>query len=166
MFRFVLQIDGDIAIDRAFNRVDQQISDLRIFAPGIAREFYAAEERLFQSEGASGASGKWVPLSKAYALFKTRSFPGKTILRREDTLYDSLTDPEAPDAIYRAERDEITFGTRDPKARAHHRGRGRLPARPVISLSESDKRRIQKSIQRDLVRFTRNLGFQVDERAA
>lgn len=166
MLRFQLQADGVMVLDRAFNRVDQTASDMRNFAPGIAGVFYAAEDRLFQSEGASGASGKWAPLSKPYERFKSRNFPGKTIMRREDTLYNSLTDPEAPDAVYRAEREEIVFGTRDPKALAHHRGRGRLPSRPLISLSESDKRRIQKSIQADLVRFTRNLGFQVDERAA
>lgn len=164
--RFTLRVDGVVVIDRAFNRVDQQASDMRNFAPGIAGVFYAAEERLFQSEGASGASGKWAALSKAYARFKARNFPGKSILKREDTLYESLTNPEAPDAVYRATQDEIVMGTRDPKALAHHRGRGRLPARPVVSLTESDKRLMQKSIQADLVRFTRQQGFHVEERAA
>jgi hypothetical protein len=39
-------------------------------------------------------------------------------------------------------------------------------SRPVISLSEDNKRKIVKSIQQRLVEFARHTGFQVDEKAA
>lgn len=165
MIRLIGSVDGVATLDRAFNRVDRFISDFRNMWPGIIDIFYAAEERLFESEGASGASGKWAPLSRAYAKYKAQHWPGLPILQREQDLVESLTNPDAPDAVFRAEKFELTIGTRDEKAHAHHRGIG-VPRRPVISLNERNKRDMQKSIQAQLVQFTRECGFEVNERAA
>lgn len=110
MIRFVAEVAGGIQLDRAFNRVDQEISDFRNFWPGVIVVFYEIETGQFQSEGAKGASGKWTPLSPAYKLFKEREFPGKTILRREDALYESMTGPDALDSILRPEKDELIIG--------------------------------------------------------
>lgn len=165
MIRLIGSVEGIPKLDRAFNRVDRFINDFRNMWPGIVDIFYAAEERLFSTEGSSGASGKWAPLSQAYAKFKAEKFPGMPILQREQDLMESLTNPDAADAVFRAEKFELTLGTRDEKAHAHHRGIG-VPARPVISLSERDKRAMQKSIQAQLVQFTRECGFEVDEKAA
>lgn len=166
MIRFSLSVAGDVIFDRAFNRLDQHIADFRNFAPVIAGQFYQFEGEQFESEGVAGASGKWAPLSKAYEQLKTIHFPGEKILQATHHMIDSLTDPDALDAVYIAEVDQIILGTKDEKALAHHRGLGRLPARPVISFSERQKRQLQKAIQRDLVKYTRSLGFQVVEEAA
>lgn len=166
MLRFVSTVDGIVTLDRAFNRIEEYISDFRSVWPSVTQEFYRIEAEQFASEGAAGASGKWTPLSPAYAKFKAVEFPGEPILQASHHMIESLTDPEALDAVFIPEPTQLTIGTRDPKALAHHRGRGRLPARPVISMSEAQKRRIQKAIQRELVEFTRRLGFQVREEAA
>ena len=166
MFRIIAEVDGVQNLNRAFNRTEGFIADMRNFAPAIAAEFYRAEDEQFKTEGAAGASGKWAPLSKAYERFKEQAYPGETILRATGHMNESLIDPEALDAVFIANKEEVIMGTKDPKALAHHRGGGRLPKRPVISLSETQKRRMQKAIQRELVEFTRSVGFQVDEKAA
>lgn len=166
MIRFQAELLGVPVLDRAFNRVEEFISDFRSFWPGVSQTFYAIEKEQFESEGSKGASGKWTPLSKAYEKFKQVRFPGKPIMQAEGHLFESLTDPDAFDAVFIPEKTQLTIGTKDPKAKAHHRGRGRLPARPLISLTESQKRRMQKVIQKELVEFTRRAGFQVEERAA
>ena len=153
-------------LNRAFNRVDEYISDFRGIWPSVAAEFYAIEEGQFESEGEKGASGKWAPLGKAYAKFKVVAFPDEPILKATHSLYESMTDPEALDAVYRLEEHELVIGTKVPYALAHQRGRGRMPARPIISLTEADKRRLQKAIQSQLVQFTRRAGFEVQEKAA
>lgn len=160
MIRFVAEVAGGVQLDRAFNRIDQEISDFRVFWPGVIVAFYEIETEQFQSEGAKGASGKWTPLSPAYKLFKEREFPGKTILRREDALYESMTGPDALDSILRPEKDELTIGSALPYALIHQK------TRPVISLSEENKRKITKSIQQRLVAFARATGFEVEEQAA
>jgi len=166
MIRFTGEVDGIPVLDRAFNRVEEHISDFRSIWPNVAKEFYAIEEAQFQSEGARGASGKWAALSPAYKRWKEIHYPGEPILKLAHPLYESLTSPDAPDSIFRMEATEMTLGSRTPYATAHQKGAGRMPARPPISLTESDKRRIQKSIQAGLVAFTRRAGFQVEEKAA
>jgi phage gpG-like protein len=56
----------------------------------------------------------------------------------------------------------MTLGTKHEAAVYHQRGGGRLPARPPLSLTEDDKRRMQKAIQLGLIEFTRRAGFQVN----
>jgi hypothetical protein len=160
VIRFVAEIQGSVQLDRAFNRVDQEISDFRNFWPGVVLAFYEIETAQFQTEGAQGASGQWAALSPAYKIFKEREFPGKTILRRTDALYESMTGPDALDSILRPEKEELTIGSALPYALIHQK------SRPVISLSEDNKRKIVKSIQQRLVEFARHTGFQVDEKAA
>lgn len=166
MFSITAEVDGVEVLNRAFNRTEGYIADFRNFAPAIAEEFYKAEVEQFRTEGAAGGSGKWTPLSRAYAKYKATKFPGETILRATGHMEASLTDRDALDAVFQATNDEIVLGTKDIKAVYHHRGRGRLPARPVISLSEAQKRRMQKAVQRQLVEFTRRAGFTVSEEAA
>lgn len=161
MLRFSGEVLGTPVLDRAFNRVEQIISDFRFIWPAVAKEFYSIEEGQFQSQGAKGASGKWAPLSKVYAKYKAIAFPGLPILQREQSLYESLTSPDAPDSVFRPEADQLTIGTRREGATAHQRGTGRMPARPPISFTERDRRGIQKAIQTQLVRFTRQAGFEV-----
>lgn len=164
---FRIDVEGVTVFDRVFNRLDQGISDFRSIWPGVAGTIYGIFGRAFDTEGGSTAAGQWRELSPPYARRKAIEFPGQTILRAENTLYESLTDPQAADAIFIPEVDQLTIGSRDPKARAHQRGLGHLPARPIISLTETDKRDIQKSLQRGLLRFVRGLGLDVhEERAA
>lgn len=160
MIQFTATVDGVETINRAFNRVEGFISDFRSIWPDVGAEFYAIEREQFDSEGAAGASGKWKELTPAYKKWKEVHYPGQPIMRRENTLAESLTDPEALDAIFRPSRNELVIGTRTPYARKQHR------TRPLISMTESQKRRLQKAIQRGLVQFTRQAGFEVQERAA
>lgn len=160
MLRFTAEISGDIQLDRAFNRVNEHISDFRNFWPGVIDTFYEIESSQFESEGSTGASGKWTPLSPAYAGWKELHYPGEKILQREHALIDSMTSPDALDSILRPEVDELVIGSALPYALFQHR------LRPVISLTEPNKRDIVKSIQRRLVNFTRSAGFEVREEAA
>lgn len=166
MIQFTATVDGSEVLNRAFNRVEEFISDFRPLWPSVAGEIYTINAEQFESEGAAGASGRWQALSPAYAKYKAVTFPGQPILQAEGHMIASLTDPEAPDAIFRPLPDELVIGTRDPKARAHHLGLGHLPARPIFSFTEQQKRRIQKAIQRELVQFTHRAGFEVQEERA
>jgi len=165
MIRFIFEIDGEEQFDRAFNRLDH-ISDLRSIWGDVADEFYKIEAEQFASEGSAGASGKWAPLSALYAKSKIVKFPGKTILRRTDSLFASLTGKEAPGAIFRPMESELQLGSSVPYGIYHQRGTSRMPARKPISMSEDQKRRMQKAIQKGLVQFIRRQGFNVLENAA
>lgn len=160
--RFTLSIDGVEEFNRGFSRVEHIITDFRSIWPNVATEFYAIEAGQFESEGKKGASGKWAPLSPAYKKWKARTHPDQPILYLESALSESLTDPEAPGAVYRLEQDEMVLGSTVEYAVAHQRGAGFLPARPPISLTDEDKRRMQKAIQLGLVDVIRRAGFSVN----
>jgi hypothetical protein len=156
----VAEISGEVQLDRAFNRVEAEISDFRNFWPGVITTFYEIETAQFETEGAQGASGQWTPLSPAYKQWKEVHYPGEKILQLSHALIDSMTGPDALDSILRPEKDELTIGSALPYALRQHR------VRPIISLTESDKRRFVKSIQARLVEFARSTGFEVQEAAA
>ncbi len=166
MIRFSATVEGVEVLNRGFSRIEEFISDFRSVWPNVAKEFYAIEHEQFASQGAHGASGKWAALSPAYSKYKAIKFPGQPILRATNSLYESLTSPDALDSIFRMDAQQMTIGTQREGARAHQRGTRRMPARPPISFTEADKRRIQKSIQAGLVKFTRQAGFNVEEKAA
>lgn len=160
MIQFSASVDGAEVLNRAFNRVEEFISDFRSVWPAVAQEFYAIEREQFESEGSAGVSGKWAALSPAYRKWKEANYPGQPIMRLENSLFESLTDPEALDAIFRPGKDELVIGSKLPYARRQHR------TRPLIAPSEQQKRRLQKAIQQGLVEFTRRAGFEVQEERA
>lgn len=160
MINFSAEVAGDKILDRAFNRVDTHISDFRNFWPAITKRFYEIEQQQFDTEGARGRSGRWKPLAPDYKRWKEVHFPGEPILQREHALVGSMTSPDALDSIYRPDKTELTIGSKTPYAKRHQK------TRPIISLTERDKRDMQKDIQVELVRFVRAVGFQVEEKAA
>jgi phage gpG-like protein len=160
MLRFSGEISGVDVLDRAFNRIEQYISDFRSVWPAVAKIFYEIEREQFDTQGSAGQSGRWSALSPAYKKWKEVHFPGEPILQATHALVDSMTSPDANDSIFRVDPMMLTIGTQREGARAHQR------TRPIISLREDQKRRLQKAIQSGLVQFTRNLGFQVEDKAA
>lgn len=166
MIVFVGTVQGVEVLNRAFNRIEEYMSDFRSVWPDVAAEIYSINAEQFESEGSKGESGKWAALSPAYKRWKEIHFPGQPILKLTNALFESLTDPEALDAVFLPEPLQLTIGTNVPYATAHQRGTGFMPARPPFSFSEQSKRRIQKAIQKGLVEFTRRAGFQVDEEKA
>ena len=166
MPRFTFELDGAVVMDRAFNRIEKEIEDHRFLWPAVSQEVYAIEREQFATEGSAGASGKWAALSKAYAKFKAVVFPSQTILKATTSLFESVTSPDAPGAIFRPEQGMLTIGTSHEAAIYHQRGTSRMPARKIYSFSEQQKRRLQKAIQIGLVQLIRRQGFQVVEGAA
>lgn len=166
MIHFTADVLGEQTINRAFNRVEQFITDFRNIWPAVTTEFYNIETEQFQSEGARGVTGRFAPLSSPYKKFKEIHFPGKPILEATGALRESLTSPDGLDSILRPGRDELVIGSGLPYAVFHQRGAGRLPRRPPIAMNETSKRRIQKAIQSKLVELTRKAGFEVREEAA
>lgn len=160
MLKFSAEVQGVEVLNRAFNRVEERISDFRFIWPSFAAEFYSIMREQFASEGAHGASGKWAKLSPAYAKHKAIVYPNMPILQATTALYQSMTSPDANDSIFRPEADQLVIGTKREGATVHQR------TRPVISLTEADKRRLTKAIQLPLVQFVRKQGFTVLEAAA
>lgn len=104
----------------------------------------AEEVRLnFAAEGAWFGSA-WAALSPQYAAWKALHYPNKTILRRTDKLFDSLT--ERPMAVERIGKQQAVFGTDVKYARYHQGGTVKMPSRPFLELTAELQRKVNDRI--------------------
>lgn len=144
--RLHFEFYGDEQIDRTLERFGHAVSDMRPAWEAMAERFTRAERRLFATEGRSAGDG-WAPLSPDYAAWKARHYPGKTILRRTDELFTSLTDGPAIRII---EPDFAVLGSDVAHGRYHQRGDGVQRRRPV-SLDEAERAEWARIAQRFIV---------------
>lgn len=140
------------ALNRALSDLLRASSDWRPAWEGIEHIFYAAEKRLFESEGASGGE-RWKPLSAAYARWKRLRFPGRPILVRTGSLKRSLIGRSSSFAIHEATEDSLTLGTSHPAARYHQR------TRPAIQLTPSDVMRMKRRMLQRMMTVGAQSGF-------
>lgn len=160
MFRFRLDIAGEVQMDRGIARFADGVSDYRPIWPVIEDDFYALEKDQFKSEGAEGGE-RWKALSPAYGAWKEAKFPGKPILQRSGDLVKSLTSPNDPNGVRIEEREVLTLGTQVPYAIYHQSTKPRkvLPRRPEILLTEGFKRTVMHHVQTYLVQMASMSGM-------
>jgi phage gpG-like protein len=102
------------------------------------------EEQIFAAEGIPS----WPALSPAYAAWKATRYPGKSILRRTDRLYDSLTS-RTSETVWSVGPRSLRFGTRVPYWMVHQTGSrdGTVPARPPVVLLPETFRSVYIAVQ-------------------
>lgn len=142
---------GGTLFARRFDRFVSDLTDLSPAFDQMAEEFYDWEEQAFDSAGASAGAG-WRPLSPRYASWKAKNYPGRGVLERELNLRRSLTGPSGPRAVHSIGSRRMEIGTEVPYAVFHQEGTGRMPARPVIRLTEANKMRWTRILHRHLVK--------------
>jgi phage gpG-like protein len=160
MFRFRLEVAGDVAMDRGIARFADGVADYRPIWPVIEDEFYAQEKDQFRTEGEEGGD-KWAELSPEYAGWKAAHFPDKPILERTGDLVESLTNPNSVNGVRREERKTLTLGTLLPYALYHQQGTENMPARPELIFPESWKRTVMHHVQTYLVQIATQSGARV-----
>ncbi len=160
MFRFRLEVDGEVLLDRGIARFSEGVGDFRPVWPSIADEFHEQVRDQFKTEGEEGGQ-RWQELSAEYAGWKEAHFPGKPILQRTGDLEKSLTSAKDPNAVYVAARKTLTLGSKVPYGIYHQSPKPRtvLPRRPMIVLTERFKRHATREMQAYLVEMATQLGF-------
>lgn len=155
MARIQITVDGQDEFNRTFSRLDAQFDDLTNIWPDVRDKFWEIEKEQFNTEGASGRSGRWKSLSKAYAAQKiSRYGSGLKILYATGDLMRALTS-NTPDTYYRTTKSEIAIGTTLARGIYHQRGAGNLPKREVISFSQKNQKEMMQTVQKALVRELR-----------
>lgn len=167
--RITLVVDNKVQFDRIFTRIDERFNNLTPIWGDVKRAFWRYEKEQFKTEGAAGRSGAWQKLSNRYVVQKIeryggKGFAGSGILVASGRLKKSLTG-ETSDLIYQTSSKEFAIGSSVPYGKYHQRGGGRLPKRELISLSDNQKRRLQKTIQKALVREMRKGSLYVESSA-
>ena len=114
-----------------FSRILALTSNVSSAWPAVIRELRSQQAQQFTTQGASGASGKWLPLSAQYKIAKQKKYPGRTILERTGRLRASLQ-VETGDSAIEKHPMSLFFGTTVPYAQYHQDGPRR---RPIFSLT-------------------------------
>lgn len=128
-------------ISTAFERAGDELRDFskNVF-PKLTPVFEAEERRQFDAQG-GGPRGGWAALSPGYAKWKEENYPGKSILRRTDALYEALTESSSVFAERVMSGDQFNFGTRGLEyASFHQLGTGSMVDRPPFDFSDDFER--------------------------
>lgn len=154
--RLTISLPGLPSLTTALSRYRTDIADWRPFwTQYFAPAFYQNVLQDFVLEG-GGSGQSWAPLSTAYAIWKSRQFPGRGILVRSGVLKASLMGPDAPAAVFRATDTSLELGTSVPYGIYHQMGTSRMPQRPPLRLTpafmETMGRSMQKFVQDAWVR--------------
>ena len=121
----------DSGLQVMLNGIRSAMNDLTPIWPQVRDVYMTFMRQQFTTEG--GYAGvDWAPLSGNYARWKSQQAPGKTILRFRDRMYNSLTQQNHADQVYRTEPQKMEWGTRVPYARFHQLGTHKMPKRVVM----------------------------------
>ena len=147
------------------------------FVGRMQKAFFRYMRKIFATEGAASGA-KWKPLSdtpgwkegssrsgsmigsgSGYKTWKAKKYPGKTILRREDTLYKSLTRKTGGDTVDYVKGlphgSELWLGSKVPHGIYHDSTKPRssnLPRRPIMRLSDAMIKGFHRIIQKHIAR--------------
>ena len=128
------------------------LGNLKDFWEGWARKLVVEEiARIFATQG----YGTWASLSERYAYYKSKKYPGRTILRAKDIYFRASTRKGASGNIYEIDKDSMTWGADGSYfanalgydyPTALEVGTKKMPARPVYDLAKHSE-----ALQRNLV---------------
>jgi hypothetical protein len=115
------------------------------------------QRRYMDSEG----GGDWQDLNAGYARDKEAAVGNLPVLQYSTRMYKSLTQERAPDYVREETADSLKVGSSDSKARWHHEGRGRLPVRVVIEITDAEGRDHLQVMHDGYEAIGESLGFKV-----
>lgn len=138
----------DAAVRRLLREMRDRTRDLTPAWLKFERVLARANRRRFLAQGASDGAA-WAPLSPRYAAWKANHYPGKTILRRTDELFRSLT--RVPMDVHRVTPSAAEFGTDVPYAIFHQLGTKHMPARPPVVVTPLLERELNRLVAAHVV---------------
>lgn len=132
MVKISVKVDSRIGEKRLRSLVlkAQNFSDV---FKGVAKSFYQFQERQFRSGGAE--IGGWKPLAKSTLRQKARLGYPSDILVRTGRLMRSLAS-KTTDTVEEITSRDLRIGTGVPYAIYHQKGTKKMPARPLIALTQ------------------------------
>lgn len=137
-------INGVEQVRLAVTRVSAAVSDFSEKVGGRSlwdrwhEAFFESERELFASEGGTGRSGKWEPLSPNYADWKRSHYPGALTLVASGAMKESLIGAAAGH-VFIAEKQTLHIGT-EILAGYHWQPSGNRPARRAVDISDEQER--------------------------
>ena len=133
-----INFDSLLRTEVFISGISSALGDFRRFWTDYVAPFtYSEIDDIFDS----GGRGLWADLDPLYAARKSRAFPGKGILRRDDTYFKAATTPSHPNSFLEVSPTELVLGVSGLGYPAfHEEGAENLSARPVYELIAAGER--------------------------
>lgn len=150
-----VSVEGQRELIAAFEKVQDGVADLRklnIWLK-VRQAFYRVIKGQFADEG-SGRSGKWQELSSPYKEIKAKKYGNKPILQATGRLYRGMTGGSGTYVEEKAT--EMTVGTKVPYAGHHQKGTRKMPARPIVDLTDEQEQQVLEPIKFGLKQLASN----------
>lgn len=127
-----VRFDGNDVLVQELQGLQRRALNLITPFKQFAKVWFRSNKEMFDAEG---LPEQWEGLAPRYERWKALHYPGKSILRREDRLYQSLTG-NTRDTIYEANPRSLKIGTRVPYSPYLQEGTDNMPARPHVLIQE------------------------------
>jgi len=152
--------DNSEAVSKALAGFEEALADNAPALREIADDFREMVAQLFSSEGRAGGT-PW-PARKSVGTARRVARTGRSItsplLVRTGALRDSLIGLGAAGNVEEIDEGSLTLGTRVPYAIFHQLGTRRMPARPIIVLSDARTERWTEIVRSAIEEKTALLG--------
>lgn len=137
------EVLGEQRVWGTLTRVEEEAADMRapLTEAGHILEDLAA--RQFESQGVYALGHPWAPLSPRYAARKMLLYGPRPILVATGKMRRLLTE----DGIRELTQDTLVYGTFDDVANWHQSGTSKMPARPIIVVTEREQHEIDAAFQ-------------------
>lgn len=156
MIVLTVSVAGNVVLARGIERFTEGISDFRPAFEEMRTDFMQVETEQFATEG--GRSGQpWPPLSPTYAAWKAKHYPGAPILQLTRTMLAQLSAGTGMQIDMQPMSLRMTPLV--PWAKWHQTGTARMPARPPVVLTETDKTRWMKILHRYVYNKAKEAGL-------
>jgi len=160
MIQFTYSANSE-SVSRALAALQAALGENAPALREIAEDFREMVAQQFASEGRAEQT-PWPPRKLAGGAARARSARPRPadgpLLVRSGALRASLIGPSAPEHLEEADQRTLTLGSRLPYAMFHQTGTRRLPARPLLVLSDERARRWTGIVRGALEEKTRALG--------
>lgn len=143
--RLLFDVYGEEEAAYELLRFADRMLDIRPALTKVAADAREQTAQRFEDEGPG-----WAPLAESTLARKAALGQPSAILQAEGDLLRSLT-ALGGDHVEVVADDSLLMATRDPKADYHQKGTSRMPARPIVDFSETQRRDHIRTIQRFIV---------------
>lgn len=133
--RLTVEVAGDVQMNHELLALAGRVVDATPAWIAIIADLQHVERQQFDSEGGY-ASGGWPELSSRWLDYKRQEGFDLRILRMTGALFDSLTQSDSPWAVREITPMGFVFGTRRPWAATHQLGKGNVPQRRFLELTQ------------------------------
>ena len=137
MLSLDIRVTGDRRTIMALDSWARELEDWTPVWELVEPDVYAMADEQWSSKGSRGGDS-WPELSPRYAAWKARRYPGQPLMVMTGELREAMTKRGATGQVRIIDRGRMEIGTDLVHAATHQFGRGDIPQRQFLAVTDRD----------------------------